>query len=459
VHVTESRLTLRNRILVAFVGVASITLVVSLVSINLVHQSLVNQVGSVLASDTQAILATHQSAPTSVLTEQLQALAASVGVVSIHLPGTKEPQVSGQKAGEALLKANPALSPGMHTIGSWEFYTTSSPSGVSITVGQNLSTYAATAGGLTLEELIATSVYLALLVILSIWVLANAVRPLRALTDVTEAVEKGDLSRRVDVGADLRGTEFDVLATSFNAMLETMELRRQRDVEVGDELRRFVSDAGHELRTPLTVITGYIQLLRWQGTTEEQKSDALDRVESESARMMRVVEDLLALTRLEGPLALRYERVNLSTLLNALTEDHRAIDHSRPVSVTAPTTVTMDVDVDTLTRFVVNLLSNLRAHTPEGTSATIELIASATGCEIAYNDTGPGVATPGRLFDRFWQANSNRDRALSGVGLGMAIAAAAIKAHGGTISASSSPSGGLCVRAYLPGPTTLRALS
>jgi two-component system OmpR family sensor kinase len=436
------------------------TTVVSLVSVSLVHQSLVNQVGAVLASDTQAISDTRASDPTGALSKQLQTFAASVGVVSIHAPGTKELQISGQRSGAALLRANPTLSPGMHTLGSWEFYTTSSSTGVTVTVGQSLSTYASTADGIVLEELLATSVFLALLAILSIWVLANAVKPLRALTDITEAVEKGDLSKRVDVGDALRGTEFAVLATSFNAMLGAMELRRQRDVEIGDELRRFVSDAGHELRTPLTVIAGYVQLLRWQGTTDLQKSDALDRVVSESARMMRVVEDLLALTRLEGPAALRYERVNLSTLLNDLVEDHRTIDlHNHPVSVIAPTTVTMDIDVDIITRFVVNLLSNLRSHTPGGTSATMELITSANGCEIIYSDTGPGVANPGRLFDRFWQANSNRDRALSGVGLGMAIAAAAIKAHGGTVSATSAPSGGLCVRAHLPGPTTLRALS
>lgn len=434
------------------------TLVVSLVSINLVHRSLVSQVDTVLASDAQAILETHSSAPTNALTKQIQALAASVGVVSVRTPGSSIPQITGQSAGVALLHSNPTLSQGPHTLGSWELYTTSSPTGVSVTVGQSLSVYATTSGGLTLEEVLVTSVLLAMLVILSIWVLGNTVKPLSALTVVTEAVENGDLSRRVDVGDALRGTEFDAVATSFNAMLGTLELRRQRDIEVGEELRRFVADAGHELRTPLTVIVGYAQLLRWEGATDQQKSDALDRVDSESKRMMRVVEDLLALTRLEGPAALRYERVNLSALISDLVEDHLTIDpYDHPVSVIAPTSVSMDIDVDILTRFVVNLLSNLRTHTPKGTTATIELIATTTGSTIIYNDTGPGVAVPGKLFDRFWQANSNRDRALSGVGLGMAIAAAAIKVHGGTVDASRSPQGGLCVRARLPGPTALSA--
>jgi two-component system OmpR family sensor kinase len=108
----------------------------------------------------------------------------------------------------------------------------------------------------------------------------------------------------------------------------------------------------------------------------------------------------------------------------------------------------MRADVDLLSRVFVNLLANLRAHTPEGTAATIELRTVDQVALATYSDNGPGVSDPSQVFIRFWQANTNRSG--TGTGLGMAIAAAAVRAHHGDISAENSPTGGFTVRVRLP---------
>lgn len=126
------------------------------------------------------------------------------------------------------------------------------------------------------------------------------------------------------------------------------------------------------------------------------------------------------------------------------------LDESRPVFVLAPPSLVASLDQDAATQVVTNLLSNLRAHTPSGTSAQLSVAASVDGrfVHLLYEDTGPGVKEASRVFDRFWQADPSRSS--SGTGLGMALVRSLVTGHAGTVAAGQSSTGGLRVSITLP---------
>jgi two-component system OmpR family sensor kinase len=243
------------------------------------------------------------------------------------------------------------------------------------------------------------------------------------------------------------------LAAAFNEMLARIEGAKASDQESQDRLRRFVADASHELRTPLAAIGGYAELYRRGGLEDRAELDrAMARVESESARMHRLVEDLLLLARMdEGPQLTR-ERVNLIDTISGVVADHRAIDATRPVSIVAPQPATVEGDGARLAQVFANLLANVRTHTPEGTTVLIDIGVVGGEVSVEIVDDGPGIPADDadRVFDRFYRVDPSRSRQRGGSGLGLSIVSAIVAAHGGTVEAGSSGSGGARFMVRLP---------
>ena len=192
------------------------------------------------------------------------------------------------------------------------------------------------------------------------------------------------------------------------------------------QVRQFVADASHELRTPLATIAGYTELARRQPTAA---ATALAKVESESARMTSLVEDLLLLARLDSGRPLADEPVDLTKLLLEAVADARVLapDHTwRLVLPDEP--VELRGDEQRLHQVATNLLTNARKHTPAGTTVTIT--ARPDGFEV--HDDGPGF--PAELvehaFERFVRADEARTSS-GGAGLGLALVDAIVSAHGG----------------------------
>ncbi|WP_264031653.1 sensor histidine kinase [Cellulosimicrobium sp. SH8] len=300
----------------------------------------------------------------------------------------------------------------------------------------------------------------------------RALRPLREIEETAADIAAGDLSRRVRPAPPT--TEVGSLAASLNAMLSQIEEAFAVQEASEERMRRFVSDASHELRTPLATIRGYGELYRMGALdTPDKVDDTMGRIEDSATRMGTLVNDLLALARLDEGRPLRHEPVDLVSLARDSAQDLHALDPTRDVRLVglgsgakAPGALRVVGDEDRLRQVLANLVGNVARHTPPGTPVEIALgaVRPATPPDDApdgprdavavleVRDHGPGVPGEqrGRVFERFYRADSSRNRASGGSGLGLAIVAAIVGAHQGRVSVRETTGGGLTVRVDLP---------
>ena len=239
-------------------------------------------------------------------------------------------------------------------------------------------------------------------------------------------------------------TEVGQVATAFNRMLGHVESALARRAASEARLRRFAADASHELRTPLAAIRGYAELARLHpGPVPDDVAHALARVESEAARMSVLVDELLLLARLDAGRPLASEPVDLTRLAIDATSDARVAGPAHRWVLELPDEpVLVRGDEHRLHQVIANLLSNARAHTPPGTTVTVQLAApDPQHVELSVTDDGPGIpaALQPDLFDRFVRGNSARSRASGGTGLGLAIVDAVVAAHRGSVTLTSRP--------------------
>jgi two-component system, OmpR family, sensor kinase len=255
-------------------------------------------------------------------------------------------------------------------------------------------------------------------------------------------------------------TEVGQLSAAFNQMLGHVETALEQREGSEARLRRFVADASHELRTPLAGIRSYAELAR--RSTEDvpdEVSHALGRVESEAVRMGRLVDDLLLLARLDTGRPLEQEDVDLSRLVIEVTSDARVAGPDHRWSLDLPDEpLIVRGDEHRLHQVVANLLSNARIHTPAGTSVVVRLTADQQNDHqvlLSVIDDGPGIPAElqEHVFERFVRADDSRSRVKGSTGLGLAIAHAVVKAHGGSLTLISDQ-GGTEFRICLPAGNT-----
>ncbi len=250
------------------------------------------------------------------------------------------------------------------------------------------------------------------------------------------------------------------LARALNVMLERIQAAfsarlasEARLKENEHHLRQFVADASHELRTPIAAVSAYAELFE-RGAAE--RADDLPRVVSgiraETARMDRLVNDLLTLARLDEGVPMEMAPVELVSLASDAVRTASAVGPDWPVRFWAAHPVEVSGDKDRLRQVLDNLLANVRAHTPPGTTTTVRVDQIGDHAEIEVRDTGPGMPDEEahRVFERFYRADRARSRTSGGSGLGLAIVAAIVAAHGGTVSATSALGSGLVVSVRIP---------
>ncbi|HWK29765.1 MAG TPA: HAMP domain-containing sensor histidine kinase [Solirubrobacter sp.] len=259
--------------------------------------------------------------------------------------------------------------------------------------------------------------------------------PLDRIGHTAAAIAGGDLSHRVE-STDPR-TEVGRLGVALNRMLDRLEDAFAARAASEERLRRFLADASHELRTPLASIRGYAELYR-MGATDDVPN-AMGRIEEQAARMGVLVDDLLTLARLDEVRRAPHRPVDLVELARDAVADARATAPDRDIALRArPTTVTGDPDQ--VRQVLANLLRNALVHTPPGTPIEVTVEPGS----LRVRDHGPGLppGDPEELFERFWRAEGGRERGKGGAGLGLAIVAGIVDAHGGTVTAADAPGGG-----------------
>ena len=256
-------------------------------------------------------------------------------------------------------------------------------------------------------------------------------RPIQRVAAASRSVARGQLQQRVDVGGSQEAQE---LARSFNQMTE--EVERQQTA-----LRDFLANVSHDLQTPLTSINGFSQALMDDVVVGGERRNAYRIIEDESRRLLRLVEGLLDLSRIEaGQVQVESTPVDAASLLEHVGELFALRAQELDVRLSVRTADVGDVlgDWDRLDQVLGNLVDNALRHTPPG--GDVELSArkeSQNSVSIAVADTGVGIpeeAIP-NLFDRYYK--SDRPGAQGGTGLGLAIARELVRAQGGEIRVSS----------------------
>jgi two-component system OmpR family sensor kinase len=277
--------------------------------------------------------------------------------------------------------------------------------------------------------------------------------PLDRIGHTAGAIAAGDLSHRVD-SVDPR-TEVGRLGIALNAMLDRLEGAFTQRQASEDRLRRFLADASHELRTPLASIRGYAELFRMGAArSPEDVEKAMRRIEDEAARMGVLVEDLLTLARLDEIAEAPHTSVDVAALAGDAVDDARAVAPERAIGLSSSVDGGAVVlgDAHQLRQVFANLLRNALVHTPAGTPIEIGVGSDGGSVRVEVRDHGPGLpgGDPAALFERFWRAEGGRERGKAGAGLGLAIVAAIVDAHGGTVSAADAVDGGAVFSVVLP---------
>ncbi|MFI5839517.1 sensor histidine kinase [Catenuloplanes sp. NPDC051500] len=341
-----------------------------------------------------------------------------------------------------------------------------------------------TADGLLLINLAVELVVLLLLGLVAAVVVRLGLHPLTRMEAMATRISTGDLSHRAD-DADPH-TEPGRLGIALNSMLARIESEVQARTASEARLRQFVADAGHELRTPLTSIRGFAELYRRGGSPPGPALDeTMSRIESESARMGLLVEDLLLLAKLDEQRPLQRKPVDVLQIAADTIRDAHARVPDRPVRLSAfgpddgdfePVTVLGDEH--RLRQVATNLVNNALVHTPPDARITIRVgrLTSATALPpslpsrrqhavpptgksafavLEVSDTGPGIPREHaeRVFERLYRVESSRARGKShagGSGLGLSIVAAIVQSHGGRVELVTSPGHGATFRVLLP---------
>lgn len=343
----------------------------------------------------------------------------------------------------------------LHSGGSYLITATQTAHGTIVVTGLSRAEIQGTLGTLFTVIALATLGGLMLLALTTALTISMGLRPLRAVASTATRVagqplDRGEVSiteRVPEYEADPR-TEVGRVGIALNTLLDHVDTSlaaRQRNEE---RMRRFVADASHELRTPLASIRGYSELSlralsQSQGPdTVANTTSALERIQAQSLRMTRLVEDLLLLARLDEGRELVRGSVDLTQLAVEALSDAQPTALEHRWELEAPEQpVLVSGDSGRLHQVLANLLANARTHTPAGTTITLSLTSEAQAAVLRVHDDGPGIDPEVRdeLFARFARGDASRARQTGGTGLGLAIAKAIVEGHGGSIHVTSEP--------------------
>lgn len=307
---------------------------------------------------------------------------------------------------------------------------------VSVLVGQQFDDIQHSQRILGLTLVASYPVLLLVLALMAWRAMGATLRPVESMRASAERISGAGRDERLPVPKSR--DEIQRLAVTLNAMLDRLAVSRARQ-------RSFVADAAHELRSPLASMQTQIDVAEHLGDDLPLVAD----LRAEVSRMTRLVEDLLALARLDSDASATVDvgPVPVSSLLEDVAERYQ---RTRVPVVTGSSPLVVRARTDDVRRALANLIDNAVRHARSAVEVTA--YAEYERVVIAVVDDGVGVpaADRSRVFERFARLDEGRDRDAGGAGLGLAIVAELTSRNGGAVRLGEAPQGGLCAELLLP---------
>jgi signal transduction histidine kinase len=280
------------------------------------------------------------------------------------------------------------------------------------------------------------------------WLVGRALAPIDRISATARAMVDGDFAARVPI--DRVETELGQLARALNEAFDRLHASIERQ-------RRFTADASHELRTPLATIATEMQWALGRQRSGDELRASLEATARAASRMQGVVERLLALAREEsgGPLDAAVA-VDLDALVREAAADLMPLAAERRLDVAIDSqAVSIVGDPERLREAVTHLITNAIRYNAVAGRVRIRLRRCGDRAEIAVSDTGAGIAAADlpRVFEPFFRTDAARSRDAGGAGLGLAVARAIVRRHGGDVTCESEPGRGTTMTVRLPSRT------
>ncbi|NLS11230.1 HAMP domain-containing protein [Nesterenkonia sp. MY13] len=299
-----------------------------------------------------------------------------------------------------------------------------------------------------------TSLLLALLaafatsIFVTVVLVRRLVHPIQQMRAAVTKVAQGDFTARVPEGGI--GLEFAQLISAFNTMAgELDQTERTRT--------RLLADLGHELRTPVATLNGYLEAM--QDGVASADTETLVMLRGQTDRLTRLAEDIALVSDAEERrLSMHPTPTRIGGLLAAAQSQTRSRYETRGVELHMiadenAKAVMLRLDPDRMGQVLTNLLDNALQHTDPGDTVTLSAEATDASVTLKVQDSGHGIAAEHlpHIFERFYRADTARDRAHGGSGIGLAIVRSIVTAHGGSVWVhSDGPSTGAIFTVDLP---------
>ena len=358
-------------------------------------------------------------------------------------------------------------------------YTSVPETGWGVMVPQPLSELADRAHDVQAAALLVAVIEILLAALISWWFASLLSRPIQKIVTTARAVTKGDFSTRVGRLPSHTPVEINLLATTFDHMVEDLQNKNQHLRQALDKAEnisreradllaaatraneiksQFVSMVSHELRTPLTSIKGSLDLIESGilGPLSEQAARLIAIARKNSNRLATMIGDLLDLDKLDaGKMRYHFAKTDLAALINEAVEANKSygdLNHITFKTFDTDQPVYVKGDQDRLMQVMANLLSNAAKFSRPGCQVEITLKAEETSARILVQDHGIGIpdGVHDKVFEKFVQLDSSDQRNAGGSGLGLSIARLIIEEHGGTLDYSSIEGEGTAFFCDLP---------